>query len=185
MLYRLSYPGYRLLVLPIRVADWRATRLVFPLPDFHSLARLPRNSYGAWCTFIYFWFYTYLKNSGKLTFTFGIYVLSFNSVYRRQASDLHNALPRELVTHTHNIDINNYTDIPTGRKTSVDQGKDGETNTHENGKSLRVLCSTYASNISCTIHENTIPTAGLYGCETFPLACSGWRGQMIWSNRRR
>jgi len=28
------------------------------------------------------------------------YVLSFNSVYRRQASNLHNAPPRQLVRHT-------------------------------------------------------------------------------------
>jgi hypothetical protein len=68
--------------------------------------------------------------------------------------------------NTHHIDTNNYIDIPTGRKTSVDQGKDGKTNAHEEGKSLLVLRSTNASNINCTIYENNIPTtAVLYGRE--------------------
>jgi len=29
-----------------------------------------------------------------------------------------------------------------------------------------------------TAQYMTTPTAVLYGCETFSLACSGWRGQM-------
>jgi len=41
--------------------------------------------------------------------------------------------------NTHHIDINSYIDFPTGRKTSVDQGKDGETNAQEDGKGLLVL----------------------------------------------
>jgi hypothetical protein len=49
------------------------------------------------------------------------------------------------------MDINNDLDTPTGRKTPVDQGKDGQTNTHEDGTSLLVFCSTNVSNINCTI----------------------------------
>jgi hypothetical protein len=41
--------------------------------------------------------------------------------------------------NTHHTDIDNYIEIPTGRKTSVDQGKDGETNAHEDGKSMMLL----------------------------------------------
>jgi len=41
--------------------------------------------------------------------------------------------------NTHHIDINTYIDIPTRKKPSVDQGKAGEKNAHEDGKSLPLL----------------------------------------------
>lgn len=130
-------------------------------------------------TYLYLFLILHIsENGGKFTFTFEIYVLSFNSVYWRQASNLHNAPPRKLVKHTPHRHSDWKKNVGRPGKSWTDQRP-------RNGKSLLVLWSTKASYMNCTIYENNKSDGSFAWMWTFPLACSGWRGQMIWRNRRQ